>query len=145
MNYCTYPDCKCPFDHTGEMNWCARGLLKQEANNMSDEQESPEDREYRERAQNVARTSQLLAEQQVKFYTSAIQLNNREIDRPNISQANVWISAVFAMLNNSRLDLTTHEVLETADVILYEFNKRFDTTTGDPDPNSFTCDIFAEP
>lgn len=25
-DHCTYPDCTCPFDHTGEKDWCAVGL-----------------------------------------------------------------------------------------------------------------------
>lgn len=136
---CTYPDCKCPFDHTGEPNWCARGLSKRE-NTMIDELNEIEN-EYYARQREIVGMLIVAAQHQIKFYETAVQVNEDTLNRPVVSQANVWQSIICAMLANSRLDLTTQEVIETTDVVLSEFNKRFNTNTGDPNPENFTCDI----
>ena len=69
------------------------------------------------------------------------QICDRDFNRPEISQAGIWISACVALLNNPLSDLKIDECVEYADFILSEFNARFDTKTGKPNPEKFKFQI----
>lgn len=96
--------------------------------------------EYRDKIAEYHRIVQL--QQQSIATMKAQELDSmRNFQRNELSQANVWMAACMAMLQNPQYEMKLDECVEYSDYILSEFNARFDSKTGNPNPDKFKFQI----